>query len=133
MLLAALSVFIGLRRCIELKKDNWTEYPLLWIAVVARSGERKTPVFSKVMAPVQAKQSELFAEYVRQKERYKKDKHAPEPVFEQIVTTDATIEAMKWVLESSPKGILFSSDELSGWVRGIASTKEARETTADIG
>ena len=63
MMLAVASVFIGRKRGIEIKV-GWIEYAVLWIVVVARSGERKTPVYIVVTAPLRYKQRKLLAKYL---------------------------------------------------------------------
>ncbi|MGM0806469.1 MAG: DUF3987 domain-containing protein [Bacillota bacterium] len=42
-----------------------------------------------------------------------------EPQGQQLVTSDATWEALAEILENNPRGIMFHRDELSGWVKGM--------------
>lgn len=130
MLLAIVSAFIGRKRFIEIK-PGWIEFAVLWIAVVARSGERKTPAFDEVTAPIRQKQKELYAEFLKVKRHYEslskeQQQETPRPRLQQIATTDTTIEALKDVLAGNPNGILFSADELSGWARSMGQYKGGR-------
>jgi hypothetical protein len=126
-MLPVLGSLIGRKRCIEIK-PGWTEYPLLWAAVVARSGDRKSPVFKMVTEPLRKLQKELRLEYIKEKVRYsklkeeeKKDQDPPQLV--QVLTTDTTVEALKQVLDANPFGLIYPADELSLWVRGMSQYK----------
>lgn len=127
MALAVLSACIGRKRAIQIK-DSWKEYPLLWIAVVAASGERKSPAFEAVTEPLRRRQKRLLKEYLEEKQEYSKseDKDDPPPRLKQVYTTDTTIEALKDVLASNPEGIAFLADELAGWIRAMSQYKGGR-------
>jgi hypothetical protein len=131
LMLPVLSAFIGRKRSVEVK-PGWVEHPVLWVACVARSGDRKTPAFEKVTGPLRRKQKELLARYLQEKEEHEslsgeEKKETPPPRLRQILTTDATIEALKEVLDGNPDGIIFLADELSGWARGMSQYKGGRE------
>lgn len=127
MMLPVLATFVGKRRSIEIK-PGWKERPVLFCAAVGRSGDRKTPAFDKVTEPLKRMQARYFAEFAREMEAYKamspeQQAATPEPKLKQAFTTDTTIEAMREVLSSNPRGICFPSDELSGWARAIGQYK----------
>ena len=129
-ILAVASAFIGRRRCVEVK-PGWVEYPVLWIVVVARSGDRKTPVFLVATAPLRTKQRELLAEYISEKRRWEalppdQRRDMPCPKLKQLIATDSTIEALKDVLSNNPNGIAYINDELTGWVRSMSQYKGGR-------
>lgn len=127
MALAVVSACIGRKRAIQIKR-GWKEYPLLWIAVIAASGERKSPAFDAVTEPLRKRQQKLLAEYLEAKDKYNKseDKDDPPPRLKQVYTTDTTIEALKDVLASNPEGIAFLADELAGWIRAMSQYKGGR-------
>ncbi len=115
MMLPVLSAFIGRKRCIEVK-PGWVEYPVLWLACIARSGDRKTPAYSEVTEPLRKLQCKLLAVYVQEKKDYetlsKEEKEeTPRPRLKQILTTDTTIEALKDVLAGNENGIIYPADE----------------------
>lgn len=126
MILPVLSTFIGRQRCIRIK-DSWCEYGTLWVAVVGKSGDRKTPAFEKATEPLRIKQQEWYAEYLKEKEEWEnKGCAGPQPRLKQILTTDTTIEALKLVLASNPTGVCYPADELSQWARSIGQYKGGR-------
>jgi hypothetical protein len=67
----------------------------------------------------------------RGKRRKKADSKQPEgtkqpppakpeaPTMEQLLTVDATVEALASILHSNPRGVLMERDELTGWVRSM--------------
>ena len=50
-MLPVVGACIGSRCCIQ-AYEGWTERPLLWTCVVARSGDRKTPALAKTTEPL---------------------------------------------------------------------------------
>jgi Protein of unknown function (DUF3987) len=147
-LLAALGATIGTTSVIEIK-PGWRESTRIWVAVVAEPGSKKSPALDLVMRPLYAMQQALHqgylearAHYDRARLEYDRDlaewkrgkRHAltvppekpTEPSFGQIVSTDATLEALAVVLEQNPRGLLFVRDELTGWARSMDQYKGNR-------
>jgi hypothetical protein len=129
-MLAVFSIFIGRKRSIAIT-PSWVEYCVLWIACVARSGERKTPAFKLATAPLREKQRELYAEYIREKKEWgelsaEDQKGEPKPRLKQLFTTDTTIEALKELLDGNPDGGGYPADELTGWIRSMCQYKGGR-------
>jgi hypothetical protein len=126
--LPVLGSCIGRKRSIS-PKEGWKEYPLLWAAVMAESGERKTPALKEVSEPLRFKQKtlkqELAKDIAERKRKPLKDRGKP-PHPKQTFTTDATVEALKEVLEANPDGICYLADELSGWIRSMGQYKGGR-------
>jgi hypothetical protein len=123
MMLPPLGSCIGRKRCIE-AKPGWTEYPVLWVVAIGRSGARKSPAFEKVTSPLRNIQRKLHAQYIREKEKFAKltpeeREGVEKPKLQQTHTTDTTIEALKKVLDTTPNGICYAKDELLGWVRSM--------------
>jgi uncharacterized protein DUF3987 len=130
--LVALAGCIGNRRRIILK-DGWCEACVLWIAIVIRSGGKKTPTLGLVLQYLQEREAaEVEEEKARQQEYDKvmqewkfspKDDRGdppekPEP-FERLIVSDITTEALLAVHERSPLGLLVCRDELGGWFQGF--------------
>lgn len=129
-LLAVLSTFIGRKRFIEIKA-SWREYPVLWTATVARSGDRKSAAFKLITEALRIIQKCLENEYKVAMAKYDnaiKEKQDPgeKPRLKQISTTDTTIEALKDILAGNPHGIIYPADELSGWARSMSQYKGGR-------
>ena len=53
--------------------SDYTAPPIIWPALINRSGERKTPLFNLVMQPVFQHQSELAEEYAQVIAQYESD------------------------------------------------------------
>src|SRR5262249_26299290 len=51
-----------------------------------------------------------------------------EPIFPQLFTTDATLEASAVLLEQNPHGVGYLSDEISAWVRSFNQYKGGKGT-----
>lgn len=125
MVLAVLAACIGRKRGIS-PKASWTEYPVLWVAVVARSGERKSPAFDAVTKPLRKIQGRLYAEYLSEKAKFENDERDLPPTLKQILTTDTTIEALKDILAANPTGVIYPADELSGFTRSMSQYKSGK-------
>jgi hypothetical protein len=125
---------IGGTRVLELKK-SWRVPSSLWGMLVARSGQLKSPVLSKVTAPVFERQRDLLKQYDDERRQYEREceiwerEHQEwrrrkgngppparpiEPVPKRIVTGDVTVEALAVLLHSNPRGVLVTRDELTG-------------------
>ena len=149
-LLSTLGAVIGTARVVEIKV-GWWESARLWTAVVDEPGSKKSPALETVVRPLYDLQQELKEKYDQEKAHYEetmenyevslavwkamKDRKAadrphkpPEtpPVFEQLITTDATVEALAQVLEQNACGLLFVRDELTAWARAMDQYKNGR-------
>ncbi len=136
-MLAALGSAIGNSRTVKLK-EGWEEGAVIFAAVIADPGEKKTPALKEATRPVTKKQAELreayrtkeddFKRELRQYEVDKKDAAKggyaapppPEPpIMERTVVEDATVEALAGVMHGTPRGVLAVRDELAAWVNGM--------------
>jgi hypothetical protein len=137
-LLTAVGASIGTTRRIMFKAE-WAEYPILWTALVAPSGQKKTPPFDRALRPLHEIQEiehrrwvsahEQYEadriEYERELSNYRKGKSAnvpkpPEqPQLVHLLTQDATVEALASMLAETPRGLLMARDELAGWFGGF--------------
>jgi len=149
VVLAAMAAAIGNARTIEIK-PGWREPSVLWVAVVAPSGSCKSPVLQLATRPLERRDAENFRAYkaaMAEYEARKKAKHVAndrpdfppdeppsDPVCERLVTSDVTFEGVIHLLQSSPRGLLLTADELAamfgGFTRygkgGRKSSEEAR-------
>jgi putative DNA primase/helicase len=136
-MLAALASAIGNSRVIKLK-EGWEEGAVIYAAVIADPGEKKTPAMKIALEPAKKEQARLRECYLKQADERKaemrqwevdkkvnarNDLPAPpppeEPIMERTLVEDTTVEALAVVLEGTPRGVLVMRDELAGWVRSM--------------
>jgi hypothetical protein len=145
-LLTGIAGIIGNSREIELK-SGYVQPSVLWMGVIADSGEAKTPALEKALRRIREVDSanllrfrEELGQYEIDHKRWKKDHQQwerdkgggdpPEeprrPVATQIIVSDITIEALGDVLVQNPRGLLLVVDELAGWIRGFDQYRPVR-------
>ena len=145
-LLCCLARSIGNNRVIRLKK-GWTEPPVIWAAIIGKSGTYKTPALQLATAPLERKQNQAMNNFSEAQEKHaieqaqyerdlqiwrrSKDNGPPprkprEPTCTRYLTSDCTIEALAALLSVQKDGILVCRDELAGWLGGIAEYKGGR-------
>jgi len=132
---------IGNTRRVQMKSD-WKEPPILWGAIIGRSGTTKSPALDSVVEFVRKRQQQAFdcykdelAEYKGKLSRWKQipkpdrnldDRPGDKPQPERFLVSDITIEALADRLEDSPRGLLAFTDELAGWVKGFGQFKRGK-------
>ena len=151
--LAVLASCIGNTTRVLLKR-GWVEACVIWCAVVAKSGELKSPPMRLVMHPIYEAQGRAMtshaqreAEYDIEKARFDSDMQAwkrkkvkdcdppmpPErPVLKRNVTADVTPEALASMLEGNPRGVLVARPELSAMIGGFGRYSGARMADAAV-
>jgi len=144
--LVTLSGVIGRRVFVypKAKDKEWKEPICLSGAVVASSGQLKTPTwktFTNVVVEIEMdwrkEQQEAYAQYLEKKKEYdqvQKQNKAnlakgndeqrivsmpAKPSMRRIMLNDATPEAMHQVMEDNPEGVFYYRDELSSWVKEL--------------
>jgi hypothetical protein len=122
-MLVVLGAAMGTRRVVEVKKD-WTEAPCLWVAIVGRPGDAKSPALDQVLFPVREAEAEAYLAYRRDLKTWEDwdDDGGPRPdrpIREQFTVSDATMEALAQVLQENPRGVLLHRDEFGGWIRSM--------------
>jgi len=135
--LVVLASAIGTTRRIKLKNQR-REYPILWGAVVMKSGGGKTHTTETTLRPVWSLQRDAEDKYNEDIAAYEKAKgtrprggrkasdpdpssnteaEPTRPVKIEIYTENTTTEAMILALKNQERGLLLARDELSGWFR----------------
>lgn len=130
-LLALAGSAIGNSRCLELKQ-TWHELAILWAAIVAAPGAKKTPVLKMLRACWDARQRALARDYADAVKRYESDQREAKkaagegdnalsdaPVLKQAYVSDTTMEALADVLMANPRGVALIRDEMDGWIRAM--------------
>ncbi len=142
--LVTLSAAVGTTRRVQLK-TTWRPFPILWAAVVANSGDLKTPSLEHATAPIRDRAARLrrehdvaTEEYKRLKAEYdaaKKAGQALEPPVEpgappKLLAADATVEALGAALADNPRGIAIVLDELAALLGGMDKYKRGNSDEA---
>jgi hypothetical protein len=125
----ALAGAIGNTIQIRLKR-TWTEKAIVWAALVANSGERKSPAFRAAMRPLVEAEQGYQQEYERALAAYKplgeeERVTADEPVCTRLLTADVTIECLAVILRENPRGVLNFRDEIDDWFQSMTRYKGA--------
>ena len=134
LVLAMMAAGIGNARTIELQ-PGWREPSVLWIAVVAPSGSAKSPALELAVRPLEVQDGKLVRAYAESVKSYEElvgkeqiDFDRPdfppteprdEPFCERLVTCDATLEGVAYMLQCSPRGMIYVADELMALFGGF--------------
>lgn len=103
--LSLISVLIGNKIKVNIKK-TWKEVPMLWVVLVANSGDKKSPVLKSVLFPLQEIENKNYEEYVLMS---KNDNSYRQP--NQLIVDDVTLESLNEILGNNPNGVLMRKDE----------------------
>lgn len=113
--------------CVLRLKRTWDEPCVLWLPVVAPSGELKTPAWKAGTGALLALQMD-HADQHREKaarweqlsaaERKERKDEAPGPE-KSFVATDTTVQALAVALGEHPRGVLLSVEELDHWFQSF--------------
>jgi len=127
-ILFAASLMIGNTHRVRIKK-TWTEKAVLYMALVGHSGVSKSPPLSWALSQIEKHDDRTYKDYNRDKAEYnhfmslnKKEKEAQgkiplqKPVWERLILSDTTQEAMVKVHQENPRGIGICPDELNSLV-----------------
>lgn len=137
-LFSALGAAVGNTRRLQVK-GGWEVPPIIWTAIVARSGSSKSAGIDIARRPVQERQSRAMKQYKLEREEYERELEdydrklrqfqkdgkgarptkPDEPIAERYWCDDVTVEAVAARLQDQPRGLLLIRDELSGWFGGF--------------
>lgn len=139
--LVVLASAIGTTRRVILRggAQPWAEPSVLWGAIVAESGQLKSPALDLGVSPLRyherkagRENEELgrqyakdLAQYDRNTASYRRGKLAepPEkpkrPSYRRFIVSDVTVEAFADRLADNPRGLLVTRDELNGWLQSF--------------
>ena len=103
-------------------KKGYEAHLNLWIAIIAETGDKKTPVLNRFMKPIYEIQKQLVAKFKQQQAnqqnqaQQQQSSTKPPERAPSLFTTDPTIEALIELLCSNLKGIMLFQDELSSFL-----------------
>ena len=113
---------IGNSCCLEIKNSDKRPC-VLWGGVIGDSGIRKSAMISLPLKPLRQLQDSLFRIHAVRMDEWKEacrdakrnqEMFPEEPVPEQPICTDVTMEAIGPLLQANPRGVLLHHDELAG-------------------
>ena len=115
---------------------EWQESARLWVALIGPVSAMKSPMLKAVAKPLQAIDNVLARDYQREMAAYnrlpKEEKQQREkPRQKRVMAQDVTIEATQDIMQDSPAGILYYSDELSGWFGSMDKYSGSRGSAKD--
>ncbi len=131
-MLFAISVAIGNTHKLHIKGD-WSESPIMYLALVGKPGTNKSHPMSFAMKPLlshDTAQYKIFktksTEYLQLASLSKKEREemgvyelpAP-PIFKKFVVSDVTQESLVYVHDQNQRGICLYVDELKTWINNF--------------
>ncbi|MBM2833775.1 MAG: ZnF protein [Candidatus Brocadiaceae bacterium] len=131
MALAILSTAIGSTIKVS-PKPSFVVSLFLWMCLVMPTGSGKSPLLNLLTQIIKRMQALSYRQYKDELRFYKnavrnfkKGSEFPdEPIFEQFLIQDTTVEALSNAFEGQPRGLLSIQDELSGWLKGMNQYKK---------
>ncbi len=126
-ILAASSAAIG-NTCKVVVKKGWIESALIYIVIIGRPGTGKSHPLKFAFRPIQKRDTDSFKKFKEEKarieamekeERKKYESENEKPVWNRILVTDFTIEALTSVMNNNYRGVAVFVDELAGWIKSF--------------
>lgn len=148
-MLVVCAAAIGNSRRVRLK-PGWIEPCVIWAAIIAYSGDHKSPALSTALSALRKRQQKKIREYEKEYERwlnhelakyeadlssFKKSKlpgkeppqKPAEPIPWRLLVDDVTLEALADILRKQPRGLLLAVDELAAWLGGMERYKKGSD------
>ncbi|MCC7137604.1 MAG: DUF3987 domain-containing protein [Planctomycetes bacterium] len=139
--LVVLASAIGTTRRVILRggAQPWAEPSVFWGAIVAESGQLKSPALDLAVSLLRyherkaarendelgRQHAKSLAQYERDAARFRRGKgdEPPEkpkrPPYRRFLVSDVTVEALADRLADNPRGLLVTRDELNGWLQSF--------------
>lgn len=101
--------------------DGWSVPPIIWVMVIAESGQRKTAIKETAFAPLQAIHNARWREYMGELQSWRRlsenaKREAQKPVEpHSFIVNDCTVEKLQLILATNSRGTLLLKDELAGF------------------
>ena len=116
-ILVVISIAIGNKIQLHFK-DSWIEKSTLYMILVGRTGDVKSPAMRFCLQPLLIADKESYETYIIAKKEYEKlssdqKLKEPVPVFKQLLLSDSTPEAMIKAHYNNPRGIGLYVDEIA--------------------
>ncbi len=148
-LLSLFSILIGNTIRIQMPMGGWVESACVWMLMIAKSTDKKSPVLThmlhSVLNPIQEEYGLDFKSKMKVFHRRNSDikrlekqnenrlpedlidvpEQLPKPSKQRIMVGDTTIEKLGVTLEENPKGVITILDELKGFFNKMDKQKDA--------
>ena len=121
-ILIAASIAIGSKARVKIKND-WMEGAVLFAMIVGEPGCKKTPAITKALNPILGLQKLFLKNHLQELED---NPDLKPPLMKNIITTDATVEAIAELMEKNPHGIVVHKDEAIGFFKSMGQYKSGR-------
>jgi hypothetical protein len=116
--LAAASGIIGQSASLLIKSGHFASASL-YVALVGSPSTGKSPALNAALKPAWSIAERLDEDRkaaIKEWKAVDEDDRGEKPERERIITTDPTTEALAPILATNPRGLIFSSDEMTKWV-----------------
>jgi Protein of unknown function (DUF3987) len=130
-LLSAAASRVGTAAKVVIKASAKYSQPMVfWSAVVAHSGNMKTPAQRVILDPLIELEKQAYEQHQVALEEYEQRKAMGEspakPVRKRYLTKDATLETLQRIHSDNPRGILYYRDEMAGAIKGRDQYRKGR-------
>lgn len=111
-------------------KVGWEQAPVLWFALVGKTGVGKSPSVGNIIRPLEAENGFEIKNYIKELEKWGEYAKLPEkektkidavkkPNKKQFIVGDTTIEALVQLHHENQNGVGIHKDELAGWIKDM--------------
>jgi hypothetical protein len=102
------------------QRSGWSVPPIIWVLLLAESGQRKTALQSTAFDALQRVHGERWTEFMADMKRWhelcdekkRKTRKPAEP--HSFIISDVTLEKLQQILAANPRGTMMLKDELAG-------------------
>ena len=123
-LIFASSIALGNAIAVEIKK-GWKEKAIFYMAIVGEPGTNKSSCLEFAIEPLRKIDRDNLKTYKKKLKQYEATKNDPDknieqPVYDQIVLSDITVEGFLKQHLNTPRGLAIYADELMGFVKSFS-------------
>lgn len=106
---------------VKLENGSYESRPILWTAIVGRSGVGKTHALKFAKKPLENIDRKKHVNYLSQMQTYesKKENGGEKPKNSNFILKDFTPKKLNESLQYNKKGVLIFKDELIGWIKSF--------------
>ena len=120
----ASSIALGNAIAVEIKK-GWKEKAIFYMAIVGEPGTNKSSCLEFAIEPLRKIDRDNLKTYKKKLKQYEATKNDPDknieqPVYDQIVLSDITVEGFLKQHLNTPRGLAIYADELMGFVKSFS-------------
>jgi hypothetical protein len=104
------------------KDDGWAVPPILWVMLIAESGQRKTAIMETAFRALRTRHGSVWAEFMQELNQWRAlpetdRRKTPKPAEpHSYIVNDATVEKLQLILAANRRGTLLLKDELAGFL-----------------